>query len=325
MIKKEYIKDQNFFYIISGAYITALIVFFISIFSPYYSSCNTVPCSYWYSINGFLAMTKNLIFYSCIIGLLFLLISNCFIVILKIKIAEIFGIIGCILLGIYFTNLLIYFNINSLPRSNEISFFYKIEFSFIIGLIALSVIYGINLFLLIFNTINRKSEKIKMITKQNKKLDYKFGVAYLIISIIFAFSCFFPYYSHYSIIFIFMLGTFKYHEFSVIGFEIMTIGLGFPFGLIGLILIFVSNMFVLKLKINKALIFGIIGCTLVGFILIYLSIFLNNQTTPELFNRLNEHNIIEFGYILGIMAWVLLCGFNISLLIFKEKIKIKEK
>jgi len=325
MIKKEYIKDQIFFYIISGAYITALIVFFISGFLPYYISCNTVPCSYWYSINGFLSMIRNLISYSCIIGLLFLLISNCFIVTLKIKIAEIFGIIGCILLGIYFTNLLIYFNINSLPRSNKISFFYKIEFSFIIGLIALSVIYGINIFLLIFNTINRKSEKIKMITKQNKKLDYKFGVVYLTTSIIFAFSCFFPYYSHYSIRFIYMLGTFKYHEFSVIGFEIITIGLGFPFGLIGLILIFISNIFVLKLKINKALILGIIGCTLLGFILIYLSIFLNNQTTPELFNKLNEHNIIEFGYTLGIIAWVLLCAFNISLLIFKEKMKIKEK
>lgn len=127
MIKKEYIKVQKFFYIIGGVYITALIVFFISSFLPYYSSCNTVPCSYWYSINGFLSMTKNLISYSCIIGLLFLLISNCFIFTLKIKIAEIFGIIGCILLGIYFTNLLIYININSLPRSNEISFFIRLN------------------------------------------------------------------------------------------------------------------------------------------------------------------------------------------------------
>ena len=167
MIKKEYIKDQNFFYIIGGAYLTALIVFFISGFLPYYSSCNTVPCSYWYSINGFLSMTKNLIFHSCIIGLLFLLISNYFIFTLKIQIAEIFGIIGCILLGIYFTNLLIYFNINSLPRSNEISFFYKIEFSFIIGLIALSVIYGINIFLLIFNTINRISPKTTILLNFN--------------------------------------------------------------------------------------------------------------------------------------------------------------
>ncbi len=160
MIKKEYIKDQKFFYIIGGAYITALIVFFISGFLPYYSSSyNIVPFSYWDSINGFLSMTINLISYSCIIGLLFLLISNCFIFTLKIKIAEIFGIIGCILLGIYFTNLLIYININSLPRSTKISLFYKIEFGFIIGLIALSVVYGINIYLLIFNTISRKSEK----------------------------------------------------------------------------------------------------------------------------------------------------------------------
>jgi len=122
-----------------------------------------------------------------------------------------------------------------------------------------------------------------------------------------------------------MLGPLKYHRFSVIGFEIITIGLGIPFGLIGLILILISSLFVLKSKINKALILGLIGCSLLGFILIYLSIFLNNQTTPELFNKLNEHNIIEFGYIIGIISWVLLCGFNIGLLIFKEKIKINEK
>lgn len=153
--------------------------------------------------------------------------------------------------------------------------------------------------------------------KKNQKLIYRIHLIFFTFT--FFLSCFFNYYPIYSCHCLYMLGCVPIYQYSVNGFEVFTFGLGFPLGLIGLILIFLSNIFIYKLKIDKALILGITGCIFIGIILIYLPIFIDNHSIPKICPRVSVINLIEFGYILGFIAWIALCGTNMGLLIFWVK------
>lgn len=155
-----------------------------------------------------------------------------------------------------------------------------------------------------------------MYYETNRKLIY---LIYLFFTLTFLISCFFNYYPIYSCYCPYMLDCVPIYEYSVNGFEVITFCLGFPFGLIGLILIFLSNIFIYKLKIDKALLLGITGCIFIGIILIYLPIFIDNHSIPKICPQVSVINLIEFGYILGFIAWIALCGTNMGLLIFRVK------